>query len=425
MSSFENVTNQPRSEISYLSTTQEYSLKCRDVEILEDSSFLQQCTKNEYSIKNCYEENLEAALYLIKQSRFDLKLQRYPNTLNYIRKLIDDPNTPDAFHVVDVGRIVERFSLWKINFPEVSAYYAVKANPDPIILETLAYLGLGFDCASENEMKFVLSRGVSPDKIIFSNTRKFNSAIIFAKQNGVKKITFDSNDELMKMIEIFPDAEYILRIKTDDSDSIVKLSTKFGCTLNKALELIKICNYLNVNLIGINFHVGSNCSNAESFKKAISDCAFLFKEAQENYGMKFSFLDLGGGWPGTNDKLFKEMTQVVKQSIMLYFDSSVKVIAEPGRFFSSPVVTLVTKIIGVDEYKREISDDSGEKKVEECRSYFLSDGVFQSFIGSIYFNHDTEILKSEGLNFMPLTNRTNFGSLNLFSSILWTFLRLW
>ena len=347
-----------------------------------------------------------------------MKLTRCPSTLSYIRKLIDDPKTPDAFHVIDIGRVVERFSLWKNNLTEVSAYYAVKTNPDPIILETLANQGLGFDCASENEMKFILRLGVSPDRIVFSNTRKPNSAIIFARQNGIKKMTFDSNDELIKMIELFPDAEYILRIKTDDSDSVIKLSTKFGCTLNKALELIKICNNSKVNLIGLHFHVGSNCSNAESFKKAILDCVYLFKEAQETYGMKFTFLDLGGGWPGTNDKLFKEMAQVVNQNLRLYFDSSVKVIAEPGRFFAAPAVTLVTKIIGVDEFKREIGDNSVENKFEECRSYFLSNGIYQSFYLSIYFKYDTTIMESEGLNFRPLSNRKDFNSLNLYSSIL-------
>ena len=56
-----------------------------------------------------------------------------------------------------------------------------------------------FDCASEAEIKLVLSCGVSGSNIIFANPMKPIKAIKFALNNGVQTFTFDSIDELKKV----------------------------------------------------------------------------------------------------------------------------------------------------------------------------------------------------------------------------------
>lgn len=90
----------------------------------------------------------------------------------------------------------------------------MKANDIRVVLETLAALGTSFDCASMGEMMKVLSLGVSTDKIIFANPTKFLSHLKYAAKVGVTKMTFDSEDELYKIKDIYPTAEYVIFNKT-------------------------------------------------------------------------------------------------------------------------------------------------------------------------------------------------------------------
>ena len=54
---------------------------------------------------------------------------------------------------------------------------AVKCNDDPVLLQTLAALGAGFDCASKQEITTILNLGVDPSRIIYANPCKQKSHI--------------------------------------------------------------------------------------------------------------------------------------------------------------------------------------------------------------------------------------------------------
>lgn len=75
------------------------------------------------------------------------------------------------------------------------------------VLEVLASLGTGFDCASKTEINKVLSLNVSTEKIIFANPAKPNSHIRHAAAVGVEIMTFDSEIELHKIKQLYPGAK--------------------------------------------------------------------------------------------------------------------------------------------------------------------------------------------------------------------------
>lgn len=75
------------------------------------------------------------------------------------------------------------------------------------ILKTLASLGCSFDCASESEIGKILSLKVKPNRIIFANTTKIQKHIAFARENNINLMTFDNEDELLKIVKIHPNAE--------------------------------------------------------------------------------------------------------------------------------------------------------------------------------------------------------------------------
>ena len=107
---------------------------------------------------------------------------------------------------------MEQYLQWQSLCPTVEPYYAVKCNNDPAILQTLALLGTGFDCASRAEMEQVLKLGVSPERIIFANPCKMKSHVEFAREKKVAMMTFDDEHELEKIKKIYPEAKLVLRI---------------------------------------------------------------------------------------------------------------------------------------------------------------------------------------------------------------------
>lgn len=130
------------------------------------------------------------------------------STMNTLESVISEKIQADyashrePFFVVNLETIVERFRLWKATFPMVKPFYgifqvrflffltffaAVKCNPNPGVLHTLARLGTGFDCASKQEMDTILGMGIDQSRIIFANPCKMDSHISHAREVSVKR----------------------------------------------------------------------------------------------------------------------------------------------------------------------------------------------------------------------------------------------
>lgn len=78
-----------------------------------------------------------------------------------------------------------------------------------MVLQVLATMGTGFDCASKTEINKILSLNVGADRIIFANPAKPNSHIRHAAAMGVDTMTFDSEIELHKVKQLFPQAKSV------------------------------------------------------------------------------------------------------------------------------------------------------------------------------------------------------------------------
>ena len=105
---------------------------------------------------------------------------------------------------------------------------------------------------------------------------------------------------MIKIKEHHPTAKLVIRIRVDDSKSFLRLGEKFGVEEGLTRHLIKKVTELEMNLIGVAFHVGSGCWDANSFYYAIKMAREVFDEA-EDFNIKLKLLDIGGGFPGSND----------------------------------------------------------------------------------------------------------------------------
>lgn len=79
----------------------------------------------------------------------------------------------------------------------------MKCNANVAILSIFQQHGLGFDCATRNEINLVLSMGISPNRIVYAHTVKSPSYLQYAKNNGVARMTFDNSAELDKVWKTF------------------------------------------------------------------------------------------------------------------------------------------------------------------------------------------------------------------------------
>merc|ERR1719393_673255 len=134
----------------------------------------------------------------------------------------------DPFYVVDLNPAVERLQLWRALLPDVTPFYAVKCNPDAMVLSTLALHGANFDCASRAEIQAVLDLGVPASRIVYANPCKQPSHLSFAREQGVRLTVADSEAELRKVAEHHPGAELLLRLAVDDSQATCVMSCKYG-----------------------------------------------------------------------------------------------------------------------------------------------------------------------------------------------------
>lgn len=281
----------------------------------------------------------------------------------------------DAFFVADMGEVYRQHLRWKMNLKRVKPHYAVKCNPDPEVLRLLAELSTGFDCASKSEIEQILSLGVDPSRIIYAQPCKTKSYVRFAAERGVKQMTFDNSDELYKIKRFFPDAELFLRISTDDSTSLCRLSDKFGASLDTTIDLLTLAKDLELNITGVSFHVGSGASDPQSFDKAVRDARVVFDQAAD-IGYNLKTLDVGGGFSGD---LFESMANVLSKALDENFPSSVRIIGEPGRYYVASAFTLACNIIA----RRDLRDPA---TMQTKYMLYLNDGVYGNF-SSLIFDH--------------------------------------
>jgi len=307
-----------------------------------------------------------------------------------LKKLAAKHGTP--LFVIDHDELRRNYATFKKYLPRVQAYYAVKANAHPAIVQTLFEAGASFDVASMPEFR-VVHENIKAwpakqrqdwiwDKIIYANPTKAIETL--RELNPYKPlVTFDNSEEVKKIKRYAPLAGLALRLKVPNTGAMVELSSKFGAAPGEAVDLILEADRVGLTVEGISFHVGSQTTNFGNYVAAINLAANIFKEARDRGYTKLNLLDIGGGFPAPYDatvKPFRELAGVINREIHRLFPENIQILAEPGRFLCATAGTAVSKIIG--------------KAVRDGKlCYYIDDGVYHTFSGVI-FDHCQYHLKA-------------------------------
>ncbi|XP_039902783.1 ornithine decarboxylase-like [Simochromis diagramma] len=290
----------------------------------------------------------------------------------------------EPFHVLNLDDILEKHNRWITRLPRVKPFYAVKCNNTPAVIRMLIALDTGFDCASKAEIELALSLGVTPDKIIYAHPTKPRSHIRYARTHRVNVMTFDNEEELLKISLTHPQAKLVMRIAVDDSKSLLRLNAKFGVRLSSVSKLLECARRLNLEVIGVSFHVGSGCTGSLAFKQAITDARYAFDIAN-SAGFQMRLLDIGGGFPGTENFIevkFEEFSEVINKALDELFPpaNGLEIIAEPGRFYVDSAFTLAVNVISkrVEDTDERSGKYRKDYSSEKMMMYYISDGVYGS-----------------------------------------------
>ncbi|KAJ4440657.1 hypothetical protein ANN_08804 [Periplaneta americana] len=157
------------------------------------------------------------------------------------------------------------------------------------------------------EIEQVLSVGVSPSNVIFSNTTKAAGHLRHARIKGVELMTFDNEAELKKVHSIFPTAKLLLRLRCAPTDCRVVFSHKFGCSPQEAPLLLRAARALGLRVVGVSFHLGSDSRSPLAYESGIEAARHVFEEGRRQ-GWRMRVLDIGGGFPGDEGTSLHQVT---------------------------------------------------------------------------------------------------------------------
>jgi len=287
------------------------------------------------------------------------------------------------FLLIDTEIVRNKVRRFKSALPRVHPHYAVKANPDPRVLKVLIEEGAGFEIASIAELDVLLGLGVPAAEVCYSNPVKSRDYIRYAAEKGVEWFALDSLEELRKIVSVKPDAKLYVRIEAPNVGSDWPLAGKFGMKTQEVDAIVAEAVALKADLAGVTFHVGSQCRNPENWRVGIQSAKRVFKKMRLA-GLNPRLLNIGGGYPVRHVKpipSIEKIAEVVNHALR-DVPQTVRVIAEPGRYFVSDAGFFVCRVVGT-------ASRAGK------RWMYWDAGVFGGVIET-----------TEGLRYDVLTDRT-------------------
>ncbi|MCL5421309.1 MAG: type III PLP-dependent enzyme [Nitrospirae bacterium] len=269
-------------------------------------------------------------------------------TWNKVLSYIASSDEAPPYLLIDKEVVKEKVSTIGRNIRNSKVFYAVKANPDMEVLRFLNSLGVGFEIASEGELQILAALGVGPERIITSNPIKTLKFLEKAVPYGINFFAYDSIAEVEKLVRYAPGCNVYVRLSVPNEGSEWPLSKKFGVELDEAAELLLYAREKGLNPVGITFHVGSQCNNVYNWNAAIEKAKEL-REISEQNGIKFSMLNIGGGYPIPYTKNVVDVETIEKKvdrAIAKKFSKDVEIFIEPGRAVVGDAGVFVSTVIG-------------------------------------------------------------------------------
>ncbi len=249
--------------------------------------------------------------------------------------------------------------------------FAVKANSNIAVLNTIAKLGGGFDIVSAGELFRVIKAGGDPAKCTFAGVGKTRDEIEYALKQGIYCFNAESEAELHYINQVAGElgvlAPVAVRVNPNvDAHTHAKITTgksenKFGIDFDQILDVYArvAADCPNLIIKGLQMHIGSQLTNVDPFLEAVQKVIPLVTQVKRSYGIEF--FSIGGGiginykqsLDSGNVNWWQEHAEVHPLTIQAYADAVVphleplglRILCEPGRFMVGNAGVMLTKVL--------------------------------------------------------------------------------
>jgi len=271
---------------------------------------------------------------------------------------------PTPFHIYDEKGIRENAKALKEAFAWNKGYkefFAVKATPNPFLIDILREYGCGCDCSSMTELMLSNAMGVDGKDIMFSSNDTPAEEFAYAEKIGatinlddITHIEFLENilGYLPKTLSCRFNPGGYFSLGTDIMDN--PGDAKYGLTTEQMFEAFKIMKAKGVENFGIHSFLASNTVTNEYYPTLAGQLFELAVKLKEETGANIKFINLSGGVgipyrPGQapNDiRVIGDKVREVYEKILVPAGmGDVAIYTELGRFMMAPYGHLVTKVI--------------------------------------------------------------------------------
>ena len=285
----------------------------------------------------------------------------FPISRERLEEIIEQYPTP--FHIYDEKAIRENFRRFKRAFswaPNFTEHFAVKAAPNPRLLQILHEEGAGTDCSSIAELLLSEAAGVKGEEIMLTSNDTPAEEFQKARELGaIINLDDISHIDYLEKCAGFPDClsfrynpggmfELSNGIMDNPGDS------KYGMTPAQITEAFRTMKAKGVKRFGLHAFLASNTTTNEYYPKL---AGVLFREAvrlKEESGAEIAFINLSGGVgvpyrpeQSANDisEIGREVKRVYEEILVPAGLGEVAIYTEMGRFMLAPYGALVTKAI--------------------------------------------------------------------------------
>lgn len=288
--------------------------------------------------------------------------KRLPFTKKQLDAIMDQYPTP--FHIYDEkairknAREFKKAFSWNEGFKE---FFAVKACPNPFIMKILHKEGFGADCSSMSELVLSQKTGIVGEEIMFSSNDTPVEDFLLAKK--LKAIINLDDISHISYLEKYAGLPPMIcfrynpgRLKKGNHIIGHPEEAKYGFTREQLFEGYRICKGKGVKRFGIHTMVASNELDPYYFVETAEILFHLIVEISQKLGIKFEFVNIGGGVgipyrPEQKRINLKVMSQGIRKKyneiIVANGLAPLKLFTECGRYITGPYGYLVARVLHI------------------------------------------------------------------------------
>jgi diaminopimelate decarboxylase len=300
-----------------------------------------------------------------------------PYSLRELENFAYTYGTP--YYIYDGNAIISNARIYmdtfRKYFPNFRQFYAVKANPNPSILQLLADCDMDFDCSSPEEIKIInLINGDSFNKRGMIYTSNYTSVqdLNFAVKNNCI-INLDDIDGLYNLLKINSRPSELLCFRYNPditnhseivSNNFSGSSSKFGMNFDMLINAYKIAKENGFKRFGLHTMSLSNQLNIEFWPQLINYMFKVIIYLHTNLDIQIEFINIGGGIGIPYKENEREINlEMLVQSIKIAYDQNLNkynlpfkpnLFTECGRYITGPYGYLVSSCKSIKKTHSDI-----------------------------------------------------------------------